>query len=87
MDSGVYPHGQYPRLVYGFYKTKDDNYVFVAPLQEEHWRAFVDVIGSDELRDPSKYGTLMQRAKHSEDGALIVAEWVAARTRPEVKSD
>jgi CoA:oxalate CoA-transferase len=83
--AGVYPHGQYPRLVYGFYKTKDDNYVFVAPLQEEHWRAFVDVVGSEELRDQSKYGNLMQRAKHSDDGARIVAEWVLARTRDEVK--
>lgn len=83
--AGVYPHGQYPRLVYGFYRTKDDNYVFIAPLQEEHWRAFVHVVGSQELRDASKYGSLIQRAKHSGDGARVVAEWVAARTRDEVK--
>ena len=83
--AGVYPHGQYPRLVYGFYKTKDDNCVFVAPMEEGHWQAFVNVIGRSELMDPIKYGTLIQRAKHSDEGARLVAEWVAARTRDEVK--
>lgn len=83
--AGVYPYGQYPRLVYGFYQTVDHNYVFIAPLQEEHWQKFIGVVGSEELRDAGKYGSLIQRARHSDEGAGIVARWAAARTRDEVK--
>lgn len=83
--AGVYPHGQYPRVIYGVYKTKDDNYIFIAPLKEEHWTKFTGVIRSNELTDTKKYGSLMLRAKHSEEGARIVEQWVAARSRNEVK--
>lgn len=83
--AGVYPYGQYPRVIYGFYKTRDDKYTFIAPLKEEHWERFVDVIGSNELMDRKKYGNLLLRAKHSEEGARIVEQWVAARSRNDVK--
>ena len=83
--AGVYPHGHYPRVLYGFYRTKDENYVFISPLKEEHWRKFVYVIGSAALKNADKYGSLMLRALNSDEGARVVAEWVAARTREEVK--
>lgn len=83
--AGVYPHGQYPRVIYGVYKTKDDDYIFIAPLKEEHWEKFTGIIGSNELTDTKKYGSLMLRAKHSEEGARIVEQWVSARGRNEVK--
>lgn len=83
--AGVYPHGQYPRVVYGFYKAKDDKYIFIAPLKDEHWEKFVDIIGSKELMDKEKYGALALRARHSGEGARIVEQWIAARSREEVK--
>lgn len=83
--AGVYPHGQYPKLIYGFYKTRDENYLFIAPLKEEHWEGFVDAIGSNELMDKKRYGSLMLRARHSEEGARIAEHWVAARSSDEVK--
>ena len=83
--AGVHPHGQYPRLLYGFYQTGDQDWVFISPLKDEHWRRLVDVIGDATLKSPDKYGSLPLRAANSDEGARVVAEWVLARTREEVK--
>jgi CoA:oxalate CoA-transferase len=54
-------------------------------LKEEHWKKFIGVIRNNELTDIKKYGSLVLRAKHSEEGARIVEQWVSARGRNEVK--
>jgi CoA:oxalate CoA-transferase len=84
--AGVYPHGQYPRVLYGFYQTKDEDWVFISPLKDDHWRRLVDVIGSDALRNADKYGSLRLRVANTDEGAQVIGEWVARRTREEVKS-
>jgi crotonobetainyl-CoA:carnitine CoA-transferase CaiB-like acyl-CoA transferase len=67
------------------YATADGQYVCIVAGSDANFRRLCDAIGRPDLADDPSWRTLAQRAARGDEINAIVAEWVAARTAPEVE--
>jgi len=50
--------------LYRLYRTQDDDWICIAAVKEEHWRALCTVLGVPELLDEARFATPQSRHEH-----------------------
>lgn len=58
-----------------------DRRVVISCRTEEHWRAFVEAIGSPAWCESARFATLAERVRHADDLDRLVESWTSTRDR------
>jgi len=64
--------------------SKDEQWVYMAPLADNQWRKFVEAIGRSDMASDPRFSSDMLRWHHRDIIHEIVSEWVASRTAVDV---
>ena len=68
---------------FNIYPAKD-GYIVIAIVTVGQWQRLLEVIGREELKDVSEYGSQVDRIKHIDEIDSMVKEWTTERTVDEM---
>lgn len=69
---------------YDVYKTADDEWVFLGPSSEEHWRILCECLDAPELAADPKFKTIEDRRAHSDELDDRLSDYVETFERAEL---
>jgi crotonobetainyl-CoA:carnitine CoA-transferase CaiB-like acyl-CoA transferase len=69
---------------YDVYETADEQWVFVGPSSEEHWRALCKCLDAPELAADAKFETVVDRRAHSDELDTRLSEHVGEIQRDDL---
>jgi CoA:oxalate CoA-transferase len=75
---------EHPLPFWNSYRARDGCIVIVA-LTDQQWNRFMEVIGSPELIEDSRFSDIVARVRNADEGVAIVSAWVSQRTTAEVE--
>jgi crotonobetainyl-CoA:carnitine CoA-transferase CaiB-like acyl-CoA transferase len=61
-----------------------DGYIVYLPIEDHHWRAFVDMMGNPEWASGEEWGTLAYRVGHLMEIAPLIDAWMLEQSKEDL---